>query len=319
MPHSYSIIGSGALGAYYGGLLARSGKQVHFLVRTEVEAEYMRQHGLQVDSPKGDFHLSGVSVSAHPDKLPRSEVVVVALKSTQNALFPTLLPRVTAANATVLCLQNGLGNEECLRAALPTNPIVGGLCFLCSHKVGPGHVQHLDYGPVRFADYREDRQAAPPTPIAQEIAADFRAAGVSSSLAEDLFLARWMKLVWNIPFNGLCALTGWPTDRVLADEPLRQLALELMGEVRAAASAWGKELPEGVAERMVQDTLKMASYRPSMQVDAELGRPLEWEFLYARPAVAAREKGVEAPRIHALLALLRQLDQKRAAAENLLA
>ncbi|MET0099471.1 2-dehydropantoate 2-reductase N-terminal domain-containing protein, partial [Limnospira platensis] len=108
-PRSYAVIGTGALGGFYGAKLQKSGLDVHFLLRSDYD--WVSQHGLQIESVWGDFQLPQVPAYNNPQKMPPCDVVIVAIKSTENHLLPQILPPVLKPDGVVLVLQNGLGIE----------------------------------------------------------------------------------------------------------------------------------------------------------------------------------------------------------------
>ncbi len=299
---SYNVIGAGALGGYYGACLAHAGHQVRFLLRSDYD--HVRRHGFRVESPRGDLSIAEPTVYAHARDLPASDVVLVGLKTTSNHLLGELLPAATSPEGVVLMMQNGLDVERDAERVVPGATLLGGLAFLCSNKVGPGHVRHLDYGAVRLAEYRADGRPAGVTSAMEAVAADFSAAGVRVDLEDDLAIARWKKLIWNVPYNGLCVVRNCTTDVLMADAGTRALCEEIMNEVCAIAAARGCPIPPAFVRRMLDDTVAMASYKPSMKIDFDCGRPMEIEALYARPIAAARAAGVACPRIEALPAEL---------------
>jgi 2-dehydropantoate 2-reductase len=303
-PRSYAILGTGAVGGYYGALLQRAGRQVRFLVHTDFAA--VRSHGLRVDSPKGDFRLPVVDAVSRAEDLEPADVAVVAWKTTANGLLPGVLKQAVKPGGAVLVLQNGLDPERESAAAAPGAKVLSGLCFLCSRKAGPGWIQHLDYGAVSLAAYGEGPQGV--TPEMRAVADDLEAAGVDVRLLDDWRIARWRKLVWNIPFNGLCALTGKDTAALLRDPETRARIAALMDEVIAGAAACGCALPPGFRDRMIADTEKMIPYQPSMQLDREAGRPMELEAIYARPLKAIEAAGGRAPEIDKLYRALSELE-----------
>lgn len=306
---SYTVVGAGALGAYYGARLAHGGCRVRFLLRSDLE--HVRRHGLRVESIHGDFSLPEPEVYGRADELPPSDVVLIGLKTTRNDLFRELLPPACSEDAVVLDMQNGLGIEADVARVVPGRTILGGLAFLCSNKVGPGHVTHLDYGQVRMAEYREGGAPAGITETVRRVAGDFEAAGVAVELEEDLATARWKKLVWNVPYNGLCVVHRCETDAIMANPETRKRAEEIMREVLAAAAGSGHPIDPAFVDTMLEFTDKMAPYNPSMKLDHERGLPLEIEALYARPLAAARAAGVECPRIAELHGQLVELDGAR--------
>ena len=139
---SYAIIGTGALGGYYGARLAQAGQDVHFLVRGDVE--HVQRHGLNIESMHGDFSLPKVQAYGDVSDMPKCDVVVVALKTTGNAALGALLPPVLKQGGVVLVLQNGLEPEAQRPAVVGAENVIGGLCFLCSNRVGPGILGRRD-------------------------------------------------------------------------------------------------------------------------------------------------------------------------------
>jgi 2-dehydropantoate 2-reductase len=301
---SYAILGTGAVGGYYGSLLQKAGRKVQFLVHTDFT--HVRAHGLKVDSPSGSFTLPVVDAVARAEDLDFADVAVVAWKTTANGLLPGVLKYAVKPGGMVLVLQNGLDPERDAAAAAPGAKVLSGLCFLASNKAGPGWIKHLDYGAVSLSAYGDGPQGV--TPEMRAVAADLGAAGVDVRLLEDWRAARWRKLVWNIPFNGMCALTGRNTADLMRDPAARGRIATLMDEVIAGAAACGCLLPADFRDRMLADTDKMIPYQPSMQLDREAGRPMELDAIYARPLRAIAAAGGEAPAITELYRSLRNLE-----------
>lgn len=213
---SYTILGTGALGGYYGACLQRAGLDVHFLLHSDYA--HVSKHGLVIESPEDNFNLPQVRAYDRVSQMPRCDVVAVALKTTQNHLLPQLLPPVIKDDGVVLLLQNGLGIETEVARIVGAERVMGGLCFLCSNKVGPGYIHHLDYKEIKLGEYAHNYQACGISERMRYIANDFERAGIPIVLSEDLLLARWQKLVWNIPYNGLSVVLNAMTDQLMADE-----------------------------------------------------------------------------------------------------
>ena len=309
MVRRYAIIGTGGLGGFYGGRLVRAGCDVHFLLHGDYEC--VRDHGLRIDSVEGDFVLPRVCAYGRAADMPRCDVVAVALKTTANDLLGELLPPVIADDGVVLVLQNGLGIEEQVAGIVGPDRVMGGLCFLCASKVGPGHIRHLDYGYITLAEYDSRHRPKGITERMRAIGRDFQAAGIRINYAEDLVLARWKKLVWNIPFNGLSVVLDATTDRIMANEHSRTLAEGLMREVAAAAgAAAGRDVPEAFIRSQLDDTAQMAPYSPSMLLDCRAGRPMEIEAIFGAPLRAAVAAGCPSPQIETMYRLLKFMDAK---------
>lgn len=297
-----AMVGAGALGLYYGALLQRSGVTTHFLLRRDYEA--ISRHGLQVYSVNGDFHLPQVNAWRTPTEIGPVDLVLVGLKTFANDRFPELIAPLVGAETAILTLQNGLGNEEALAALFGAERILGGVAFLCSNRGEPGTVHHLGAGRIILGEFSRQDPAR-----VERVAELFRRAGVDCKATNDLKRARWEKLVWNIPFNGLAALLLQPVDRLLAVPATRRLVQELMLEVIAAGNAQEllREIPATYADSMLDFTDNMGVYRPSMQIDREEGRQLEIEAIFRKSLCAGAAQGVAMPRVGMLAALLEQV------------
>lgn len=307
----YAILGTGALGGFYGGRLARAGYDVHFLLHSDFA--HVREHGLVVDSKEGDFVLPKIHAYQDVHAMPKCDVVLVALKTTQNHLLPALLPAVVAEGGTVVMMQNGLGSEEAAAALVPRCEILAGLCFLCSNKVGPGHIRHLDYGAVRLAKYAADGRPAGVSDSMRTLVADLGNAGIRADTSEDLVLARWQKLVWNVPMSGLSVVLDTDTRALMADAHTRALAEAIMREVLVGARACGREIRAGFVQKMIDMTVAMTPYHASMKVDFDQKKPIEVEAIYGNPVRAAPGA---MPMVDMLYRQLKFLDERNLRAQD---
>jgi 2-dehydropantoate 2-reductase len=294
-----AVVGAGALGLYYGAVLQKSGHDVFFLLRSDYEV--IKSDGLTVYSINGDFHLPKIKGFRTPTDIGVVDLVLVGLKTSANHLFGELITPLVGDNTLILTLQNGLGNEEMLAALFGKERILGGVAYLCSNRGKPGVVHHLGEGRILLGEYAQMDSTCTET-----IAACFRDAGVECRIVPDLKKARWEKLVWNIPFNGLCALTLKPVESLLKFEPTRRLITDIMEEVIHTANAQSllKDIPASIAEKMVASSLKLGQYKPSMLIDRHEGRPLELEAIFGVPLRLAIAKGIKMPQVQQLYALL---------------
>lgn len=308
-PFSYAVIGTGAVGGFYGALLQRAGKEVHFLLHSDYE--YVRRHGLTIFSPDGDFALPLVRAYDNPQAMPRCDVTIIALKATANNILPDILPHVVNEKGVVLLLQNGYGQEEAIAAIAGVKTILAGLCFICTTKTAPGAICHQDYGSVILAQYTKDDSPSGITEIMQQLAADFTSAGIKVELNADLIETRWRKLVWNIPFSGLTTLFNIDTFQVVNNLHLHKLAQELMLEIIEGAFALERIVPESFMEKMLTDTKLMRPYFPSMKLDFDAGKAMELDALYKKPLTAAAQHGQNLKRIEMLYDELCFLEEKK--------
>ena len=296
-----AIVGAGALGLYYGALLQKSGMEVHFLLRRDYDA--IAANGLRVYSVNGDFYLPKISAFLRAEEIGTVDLVLVGLKTFANDRFAALIAPLLSDRTQILTLQNGLGNEDLLAELFGAERIIGGVAFLCANRGEPGVVRHLGAGRIILGEFRRHDQGR-----LGQLVTMFVNAGVECRATDDLLRARWEKLVWNIPFNGLCALLGQPVNLLLGKRATRQLVRELMLEVITAANTQGlqNKLSESFAESMLEFTDKMGEYRPSMQIDREEGRELEIKAIFRTPLAYAARTGVSMPRVEMLATLLEQ-------------
>ena len=312
--HNYAIVGTGALGGFYGAKLQKAGLEVNFLLRSDYER--VKKHGLIVESPEGDFTLSQVRAYHDAHKMPQCDVVIVALKTTQNHFLPKLLPPLLKDDGVVLVLQNGLNTEPEVAKIVGAERVIGGLCFLCSYKVSPGHICHLDYGSITLGEYTQDYKLIGVTNRLHQIANDFKRAKIPIKLSGDLLLSRWKKLVWNIPYNGLSVVLNARTDELMANPDTLILVEQIMREVIAGAKSCDRVIPDEFIPHMLDYTHKMKPYRTSMKIDYDESRPLEVEAIFGNPIRAAEQTGIELPQIEVLYRMLKFVDAQNQEAER---
>ena len=298
---SYSIIGMGAIGGYYGGKLAKAEREVHFLVHSDYQ--YVLLNGLRIDSCDGDFYLPHINAYAATKDMPKTDVIIVGMKSVKNHdVLPELLRPIVHENSIVILIQNGIGLEDDLQKEFPGLQIVAGLAFICSAKVGPGHVSHQCYGNINLGNYSCQQEKF------EVLLQDMTNAGIQA--AEVAYMeARWKKAVWNMPFNGMTVALNTSTDQLLKNAATRQLIYDQMLEVIGAANALGvKTLTSEFADKMMQMTDEMVPYSPSMKLDFDYHRPMEIEYLYSRPIAEAKKVGFEMPKLAMLEAELKFIE-----------
>ncbi|MBQ7684247.1 MAG: putative 2-dehydropantoate 2-reductase [Bacteroidaceae bacterium] len=300
----YGIIGTGAIGGFYGARLARSGAEVHFLLHSDYD--YVREHGLQVDSCDGNFHLDSPHVYRDTREMPQCDVVLVGLKSTNNHMLARLLPPLLKEETLVVLIQNGIGVEQDVQRMFPGTWLAAGLAFICSAKTEPGRVSHQCYGSINIANY----SCPDPQPVGQVIA-HLHQAGIEAQEVE-YATARWRKAVWNMPFNGMTVALHCQTDELMRHPATRRLIREQMMEIVCASRALGVEgVDEPFVEKMLTMTDAMTPYSPSMRLDWDHRRPMELDYIYTRPLQIAREAGSPMPRLEMLEAELRFMQEKR--------
>lgn len=306
-----AIIGSGAIGSYYGGRLAEAGHDVRFLMRRDYQA--VLEGGLRVTSPDGDFTLTNPVVTRNSKEIGPVDWVLCSLKATAIDEAQELLQPCVTANTRILVLMNGLGLEECFARWFGAERVFGGLAFTCINRGEPGYVHHLAYGTVTIGHFQNDQAEL-------ETALDLWAQSKGKVVASpSLLRARWEKLCWNIPFSGLCvAAGGITTDCIVGNSELRKAARTLMEEVIEAGNADLAAHSEdarldraAITDFMFYHTDSMGVYQPSLLIDFLQNRQMEVEAMFVEPLRRAQSLSVDTPQLTLLTALLLSLSTQQ--------
>lgn len=311
---SVAVVGAGAIGSYYGARLAEAGHDVRFLLRSDYDA--VAAGGLHVASPLGDMRLQSPRIGRTPAELAAMGPVdwlLLGLKATALPALPDLAGPLISDGTRVIAILNGLDIEEQVSALLPGCEVFAGLGFIGVRRGEPGRIIHEEFGALNIAHYGDD-----PAEL-ERARALFEGSKVETPTAPNRLRARWEKLGWNIPFNGLCVLAGGvAVDRIARDAAMWETARRAMREVIAAGnadlSAQGHvDRIDGaaLAERYETMTQGMGPYRPSTAIDHAEGRPLEVDAIFATPANRAAALGIDAPTMSLFASLIRSLGDPR--------
>lgn len=291
---SFAIVGAGAVGCYYGARLAEAGNDVRFLLRSDYD--HVSTHGMSIKSIHGDFDLPRVVCARTPEEIGPVDVVIVAWKTTANDQFEKVITPLLHQTTTILTLQNGLGNVEALSEIFGVERVLGAMCFVCINRLAPGDIHHSGGGPISMGEVTPGV-----TDRLRELAALFEEAKVGCEISPDLGESQWRKLVWNIPFNGLCITEGGIDTEVLLKLPGGEEKVRaLMAEVILAANTLGYKIEEDYAEVQMKRTYPMGAYRPSSMIDFVEGREVEVEAIWGEPLKRAEQAGASIPLIREL-------------------
>jgi 2-dehydropantoate 2-reductase len=295
-----AIVGAGAVGSYYGGMLAHGGHDVHFLLRSDLKA--VREKGLTIYTKGERIHLPSVQGAGTAKEIGPVDLVIIALKATANLALDKIIPPLMGPNTALLTLQNGLGNEEFLATRWTQARVMGALCFVCINRTAPGEIHHLDHGSISIGEF-----GRPASGRVRAIADAFNAVGVDANPVDNLGGERWRKLLWNIPFNGLSIVARATVADVLADDGLRQVARGLMDEGLDAARRLGHDIPDEFADWQIERSHSMGDYQPSSMIDYEQGRPVEVEAIWGEPYRQGLRVGADLPRLEMMYQCIRRL------------
>ena len=300
-----AVVGTGAIGSFYGGKLAYSGRNVHFLLKSGIAK--IKRSGIRIRGKKENFHIASVQGYQSAGAIGPCDLVLIAVKATNNEALLQLIPPLLHQRTILLTLQNGLGNEDFLAQHFGANRVMGGLCFICLNRISPGLIEHLDYGHLTIGEF-----IGSPKSRTRAIAREFQQSRVVCRVVKNLMEERWRKLVWNIPFNGLTiAAGGITTEDILRNDSLHSAAMALMNEITEGAKSCGYNLSEDDAAEHMKRTETMGAYKPSTLLDFEAGRALEVEAIWGDPLRRSQTNGTAMPRLEQLYALLKSLNARR--------
>jgi 2-dehydropantoate 2-reductase len=297
-------MGAGAVGSYYGALLARAGHDVRMVARGEHLAAMAARGAVRVREPGGAEWSTPVTALAQPEG-PPPDLAVVTVKSQHTAGAAGDLRPAVGPATTVLSLQNGVENVGVLRGALGTDAVLAGLAFVGLRVEEPGVVWHQAEGRVTLGDpaggvtdraARVHRLVSPPW---------------DATLSGDIVRAQWDKLLWNVGFNALCAVTGATAGEALATPESAALVREAMTEVVALAGVRGVDIGEAEVAEMAAFNPALRDYLPSTAQDIRAGKAVERGALCGFVVREGVRLGVPTP-VNRVLDALLALQEDRA-------
>lgn len=305
-PPKVLVVGTGAVGGFYGGRLALAGARVATLCRSDYDT--VRSHGITVDSIWGDFQFTPEKVIRRAAEYgPTPDYILVALKVLPGVDQVEIIKDAVGPGTAIILIQNGIGIDEPVAAAFPGNEVIGAVAFIAVSRPGPGRILHADYGRLVLG-----RFPAGTSTRVQKLAELFQAAGVPCEVTDDIVAARWRKLVWNAPFNPMSVLGGSvDTGTMVEMRESADLARATMEEVLRIAAASGHRLAPEVIERNFEGTRAMKPIKTSMLADFEAGRPMEVEAIVGNALRTAGRHGVQAPHLETLYTLLKLVERAR--------
>ena len=294
------IIGAGAIGSFYGAILKRAGCTVSAVVRSEYDA--VKAHGFRFESPLGDISWKPDYLykdGDRPDSTP--DYVILATKVLPGSDRAGLVRPWVGEGTNIVLIQNGLDIERELADAFPDNPIISCLAFIAVSRVAPGEIKHNAYGRLVMGRYPSGLDDH-----CQALRDLFVEGGIDIKLTEEVVRERWLKCLWNTPFNPLSVLANGADTYTMLDTPGgEKLVREMMQEVIDAAEADGHPLPPQIIDSNIDGTRKMPAYKNSMALDYLNDRPIELDAILGNVVAIAQKHGVPVPRLETMLAALR--------------
>ena len=241
--------------------------------------------------------------------------ILLCLKSTAMSDIPSLLEPLLQPNTRVVAIMNGLVEDDLMQLLPPQTTLYGGMAFICCNRIQPGHVHHsfkgslsagLAYGTDPLADRTALEELWGPTPVQLDY-------------EEPLLRGRWLKNLWNLPFNGISvAMGGITIDQVVQDPGLRKLAYRVMDETLAVANAELTErgyapnqlIPKETLETMMGFSDSMGAYQTSTMIDLVERKPMEVHYLFREPLKRAQALQVPTPHLETLVWQIEALQRR---------
>ena len=304
VPPKVLVIGTGAIGGFYGSLLAKAGADVAVVCRSDYT--HVKQHGFIIDSHMlgtWAFKPSQVLKNAAEYK-GTADYVLLCTKVVPSLDRVALLRPAVTADTAIVFIQNGVEIEQEILSAFPDNETISGLAYICCNQIRKGEILHLAYGQLTLGNL--------PGSVSDKatwLCELIRQSGIECAVTEDIVTERWKKCVWNAPFNPLSVLSGGlPTLDILQFQEV--FVRIIMQEVCGIAEAIGHPLPDNIVDVNIENTYNMPPYKTSMLLDYENGQPMETEAIIGNAVRAAKRVGITSPHLESVYALMKLRELK---------
>ncbi|MBI4525434.1 MAG: ketopantoate reductase family protein [Deltaproteobacteria bacterium] len=298
-----AVIGTGAVGGYFGARLAAGGQNVAFLARG-AHLEALRKDGLLIKSPQGDLRIQSI-FSSDPEEIGPADLILFCVKSYDTEAAAKALAPIMTEKTKIVSLQNGVDNPAKLAAQWGENRTLAGVVYIGARLSTPGCVEHSSGGRIVLG--QPDGRVSEETASVQRL---FSHAQVPCVLTTEIRKFLWSKLVWNAPFCAISCLARATVKEILESDSLTALATSCMEETREAAKCDGIELEPSVIEEAMSLSRSIGDFKPSMLQDLEAGKPLEYEAFNGVICDRLRGAGKKAPVNGVFYALLQFLDER---------
>jgi 2-dehydropantoate 2-reductase len=300
-----AVMGTGAVGGYFGAKLAAAGHEIAFIARGK-HLEAMRRTGLRIDSPSGTLRVSDSLFTNNPAEFGTADLVLFCVKSYDTESAANALAPVIGDTTLILSLQNGVDNAERIARVWGGSRTFAGVVYIGAQVAAPGVILHSSGGKIVFghADSRDNSRAA------EVLERTLSSAGINCTISQNIGKVQWAKLLWNAPFCAISSLARADMKQILESAGLKKLAIACMTEVQAAALTRGIDLPRALFEETIAFSTGLGSFKPSMLQDLEARKPLEYEAFNGIVVNILNQAGKAAPVNECFYALLQQLDKK---------
>lgn len=301
---SIAVMGAGAVGCYFGAMLARAGHKVTLIGR-QAHVQAVQKNGLRLQTAKEDLHVP-MEASTEVSAIQGADVVLFCVKSTDTETAAQQIQPYLTNDTLVLTLQNGVDNDERARTMLGDDAqspsVAAAVVYVATAMAGPGHVRHFGRGELVIA----------PSARSQAVAEQFTAAGIPAQVSDNVRNALWAKLVINCAYNALSALTHMPYDWLVAqDVGVNPLIDDIIDECAAVARAEGIALPANMREMVHNLPGSMPGQLSSTAQDLARGKLTEIDHLNGYVVHRGKVHGIATPINQTLLVLVRLAQTQR--------
>ena len=290
------VFGAGAIGCYFGGLLARAGHDVTFIGRP-AHVEAINARGLILEIAAGTETVAA-RAAVDASGIDRPDLVLVCVKSADTETVADALAGRLGPQTAILSLQNGVNNAERLGARLGRE-VVSAIVYAGTGMAGPGHVKHHGGGDLVIGA----------SPASADLAGLLGAAGIPTTVSDDIHGALWSKLITNCAYNALSAVGPVSYAAMLDTDGAREVMLAVVHECEAVAAACGVTLPPDIADRVMAVAGRMPAQMSSTAQDLLRGKPTEIDFLNGHVVRKGAEHGIPTPTNLALTVAVRLAEQ----------
>ncbi|WP_341905408.1 2-dehydropantoate 2-reductase [Polaromonas sp. YR568] len=295
-----AVMGAGAVGGYYGAMLARAGHPVVMIARPQ-HVEAIERQGLRLQTSAFDEQVAVVA-SADASAVQGADLVLFCVKSTDTESAGAQMRPYLAPGALVLTLQNGVDNADRLRTVLPHHEVAAAVVYVATEMASPGHVQHHGRGELVIE----------PSSRSEVVVQALIAAHVPTEISVNVRGALWAKLILNCAYNAVSAITQLPYGKTVVGEGVQDLMRDVVAECMAVAQADGVQVAGDVnaAIRKIAET--MPSQFSSTAQDMARGKRTEIDYLNGLIVRRGEALGIATPANRVLWALVKLLEQKAA-------
>ncbi|MEO8166841.1 MAG: 2-dehydropantoate 2-reductase [bacterium] len=298
----FAIIGSGGVGGFFGGKLAKHGEDVWFLARGK-HLDVMRAKGLTINSPDGNWIVPPGKMTDNPMEIGGADVVLFCVKSYDTKSAARQIIPLLKDSTIIICLLNGVDNEEKIQSVIPRGTVFGGVSYIYSTITAPGVITHTP-GPTRIV-FGEAKKNEATSQQARQILETMTGAGISASIAENIQTELWKKFVFISSVGGMTALTRLTLGEILAVDATKEMLADAMRETEAVGRANGVSLPPAFTEQVLELLKKYDNNsRSSLYHDLVHCRPMEVEAFSGTVINYGKEFNIPTPVHRAIYAAL---------------